>query len=443
MDDRPIMLGTLPDGRRLHLGDAAGQWPAGGGVLLIRGQAPATAGRTYFDEIISQSCRTSATHVIDLVEGDYSWMLEGMRTLSRSMGEACMKVGEIFGGMHEDRRGTTVIVNGAESLQADAHSYSSLLAEKLNHLIASPPQGGASLVLAGRDLDVSMLLVEGLNGAHRIQFSGCGQTNSTQYLLGDLQHAVIPGSTAIYEGPFGSPSTFFSPLVGSGGRSTEDAFLELPIGIEGASFSTAWAQNLVVRGGSRSDRSQLIAAMAKAAQESCVLTWVAASAPDSAPSANWRHHRETMSTGVVQGRELLRLVCDQVFPRMDACRELGTKDVRDLRIPADLARPIAIFVDDLDVLTKETADQPEVEESAKAVETLIGFLAQTASQTNVSLIVGTAADLQSQSADVGLLWTSAAQLQLAPYGSAPGSDEAPLYFAAPGLPAITLEVTRV
>lgn len=354
-----------------------------------------------------------------------------------------MKVGEIFGGMHEDPRGTTVIVNGAELLQANAHSYSSLLAEKLNHLIASPPQGGASLVLAGRNLDVSKLLVGGLNGAHRIQFSGCGQTNSTQYLLGGLQHAVIPAATAIYEGPFGSPSTFFSPLVGPDGRSAGDAFLELPIGIEGASFSTAWAQNLVVCGGSRSDRSQLIAAMAKAAQESGVLTWVAASAPDSAPSANWRHHRKTLSTGVVQARELLRLVCDQVFPRIDAGRELGTKDVRDLRIPADLARPIAIFVDDLDALTTGSADQPEVGESAKAVETLIGFLAQTASQTNVSLIVGTAADVLSQSAEIGLLWTSAAQLQLAPFASDEGSDEAPMYFAAPGLPGITLHATRV
>lgn len=444
MDDRPIMLGTLPDGRPLHLDDVAGYWPASGGLLLIRGDGPVTSGKTYLDEIISQFCRTSATHVIDLVGGEYDWMLEGMRTLSRSMGRACMSVGEIFGGMHEDPRGTTVIINGAESLQADAHEYSSLLADKLNHLLAFPPQGGASLVLAGRDLDVSKLLVKGTNGAHRIQFSGCGQTNSTQYLLGDLQDAVIPASTAIYEGPFGSPSTFFIPRLGPDGRSAGDAFLELPIGIEGASFSTKWAQNLVVCGGSRSDRSQLIAAMAKAAQESGVLTWVAASAPDSAPSANWRLHRETMSTGVVQARELLRLVCDQVFPRIDACRELGTKDVRDLRIPADLARPISIFVDDLDVLTKESAaDQPEVEESAKAVETLIGFLAQTAGQTNVSLIVGTAADVRSQSADVGLLWTSAAQLQLAPYSSDPGSDEAPLYFVAPGLPGITLNATRV
>lgn len=442
MNDRPLILGTLPDGSHLHLADAAGQWPAGGGVLLIRGQAPATTGRTYLDEIISQSCRTSATHVIDLVEVDYGWMLEGMRTLSRSMGQACMMVGEIFGGMHEDPRGTTVIVNGAEALHADAHEYSALLAEKLDWLMSRPPRGGASLVLAGRDLDVSKLLVGGLGGAHRIHFSG-GVKGKGKYLVGGLQGAVIPQGSAIYEGPFGSPSTFFSPLIGSGGRSTGNAFLELPIGIEGASFSTAWAQNLVVCGGSRSDRSRLVAAMAKAAQESGVLNWVAASAPNSALSANWRHHRETMSTGAVQGRELLRLVCDQVFPRMDACRELGTKDVRDLRIPADLARPIAIFVDDLDVLTKETADQPEVEKSAKAVETLIGFLAQTASQTNVSLIVGTAADVQSQSADVGLLWTSAAQLQLAPYGSDPGSDEAPLYFAAPGLPAITLDTTRV
>ncbi|KRE71687.1 hypothetical protein ASG77_11765 [Arthrobacter sp. Soil762] len=369
-------------------------------------------------------------------------MLEGMRTLSRSMGEACMKVGEIFGGMHEDPRGTTVIVNGAESLHADAHSYSSLLAEKLNHLIAFPPQGGASLVLAGRDLDVSKLLVGGLNGAYRIQLS-CGQTNSAQYLLGDLQDAVLPATTAIYEGPAGSASTFFSPLVGPDGRSAGDAFLELPIGIAGANFSTAWAQNLLVRGGSLSDRSELIAAMAMAAQESGVLTWVAASAPDSAPSANWRHHRETMSTGVVQARELLRLACDQVFPRIDACRRLGTNDVRDFRIPANLARPIAIFVDDLDGLTKGSADQPDFEESAMAVETLIGFLSKTAKQTNVSLIVGTADRRPTQSTDFDSLWNSAAQLQLASSISDPGSDEPPLYFAAPGLPGITLQAARV
>lgn len=443
MDDRPIMLGTLPYGRPLHLGDAAGRWPAGGGVLLIRGDGPVTRGNTYLDEIVSQFCRTSATHVIDLVEGDYSWMSEGMRTLSRSMGEACMKVGEIFGGMHEDPRGTTVIVNGAESLQADAHSYSSLLAEKLNRLIVSPPQGGASLVLAGRELDVSTLLVGGLNGAHRIQFGSCGQTNSAQYLLGDLQHAVIPAATAIYEGPFGSPSTFFSPLVGPDSRSAGDAFLELPIGIEGASFSTAWAQNLVVCGGSRSGRSQLIAAMAKAAQESGVLTWVAASAQDSAPSANWRHHRETMSTGVVQARELLRLVCDQVFPRVDECRRQGIKEIRDFRIPVDLARPIAIFIDDLDALTKVTTDQLQIAESAEAVKVLVDFLAKTANQTNVSLIVGTSSGDDNGSAGFESLWSRAARLQLPGSIADASSEQAPLYLAAPGLPAIPLETTRV
>jgi hypothetical protein len=443
MDNRPIMLGTLPDGRRLHLGDVAGRWPAGGGVLLIRGDGPVTRGNTYLDEIVSQFCRTRATHVIDLVGGDYGWMLEGMRTLSRSMGEACMKVGEIFGGMHEDTRGTTVIVNGAESLQAGAHSYSSLLAEKLNRLIDSPPQGGASLVLAGRDLDVSKLLVDGLNVAHRIQFSSCGQTNSAQYLLGDLQDAVIPAATAIYEGPVGSPSTFFSPLVGPDGSSAGDAFLELPIGIEGASFSTAWAQNLVVLGGSCSDRSQLIAAMAKAAQESSVLTWVAASATDSASSANWRHHRGTMSTGVVQARELLRLVCDQVFSRIDACRRLGTKDVRDFRISADLARPIAVFIDDLDALTKVTADQLQIAESAEAVKVLIDFLAKTANQTNVSLIIGTSSGDENGSAGFEFLWSSAARLQLPGSIADASSEQTPLYFAAPRLPAIPVETTRV
>lgn len=443
MNDRPVMLGTLPDGGRLHLCDAAERWPAGGGILLIRGQAPATTGRTYLDDIISQFCRTSATHVIDLVGGDYGWMLEGMRTLSRSMGEACMKVGEIFGGMHEDPRGTTVIVNGAELLQADAHSYSSLLAEKLDWLMSHPPQGGASLVLAGRDLDISKLLVGGLGDACRIQFGSRNQTDTTQYLLGDLKDAVIPDGTAIYEGPVGSPSTFFNPVLGPDGIVEGHAFLELPIGIEEVKFSTAWAQNLVVRGGSRPGRSELIAAMAMAAQESGVPTWVAASAPDSAFSTNWRHHREAMSTGVVQARELLRLVCDQVFPRLDACRRLGTKDVRDFRVPADLARPIAIFIDDLDALTKGSADKAVVEESAKAVETLTGFLAKTASQTNVSLVVGTAGRGIAPSADVGWLWNGAAQLQLASSTSDHGSDDTPMYFAAPGLPGVALQKARV
>lgn len=443
MNDRPILLGTLPDGSRLHLGDSAGGWPTGGIVLLIRGDGPAIRGKTYLDEIISQSCRTSATHVIDLVGGDYGWMLEGIRTLSGSMGEACMKVGEIFGGMHEDARGTTVIVNGAELLHADAHQYSTLLAEKLDQLIAHPPRGGASLVLAARNLDVDQLLVNGLKGAHRIQLGSSEGVTGGQYLLGDLQDDVIPEGTAIYEGPVGSPSTYFSPVVGPDGRSVGDGFLELPIGIEGANFSTLWAQNLVIHGGSPSDRSELIATMAMAAQESKVLTWVAASTPDSAASANWRHHRETMSTGVVQARELLRLVCDQVFPRIDACRRLGTTDVRDFRIPADLARPIAIFVDDLDALTKDSADQPEVEEAAKGVETLIGFLAKTANRTNVSLVVGTAGGGLAQSAGFSSLWKSAAQLQLAWSISDSGSDEAPLYFAAPGLPGVALHTARV
>jgi hypothetical protein len=53
MDDRPIMLGTLPDGRRLNLGDAAEGRSSSAGVLLIRGHSPATTGTTYLDEIIS------------------------------------------------------------------------------------------------------------------------------------------------------------------------------------------------------------------------------------------------------------------------------------------------------------------------------------------------------------------------------------------------------
>lgn len=442
MDARPIMLGTLPDGRRLHLGDAAGRWSAGGGVLLIRGVGPVTSGKTYLDEIISQSCRTSATHVIDLVGGEYGWMLEGMRTLSRSMGHACMSVGEIFGGMHEDPRGTTVIINGAESLQADAHEYSSLLAEKLNHLIASPPRGGASLVLAGRDLDTTRLLITGLDGAHRIQLGDRGQTSTTRYLLGDLQGAVVPAGTAVYEGPLGSPSTFFSPRVASDGSSAGNTFLELPIGSEGANFSTAWAQNLVVCGGSQADRSRVIAGMAQVAQESGVHTWVATAVPNSALSANWRHHRGRLSTGVVQARELLRLVCDRVFPRIDACRTLNITDVRDVRVPVDLALPLAIFIDDLDALTGDSTNPPEVVEAAKAVETLIDFLAKTASQTNVTLVVGSAAALAAISAH-GSLWNSAAQLQLAPSAPVPSSDEAPLYFPAPGLPAVTLEKAEV
>lgn len=298
-------------------------------------------------------------------------------------------------------------------------------------------------MLAGRDLDVSKILVGGLNGAHRIQFSSCGQTNSAQYLLGDLRDAVIPAATAIYEGPAGSPSTFFSPLVRPDGSSAGAEFLEMPIGIEGARFSTAWAQNLVVLGGSCSYRSRVIAKMAMAAQESGALVLVAASATDSALSANWRHHRGSMSTGVVQARELLRLVCDRVFPRIDACRRLGTKDVRDSRSSADLARPIAVFIEDLDALTKGSADKPEVEESAKAVETLIGFLAKTAKQTNVSLVVGAAGGGLAPSADLGWLWNSAAQLQLASSNSDDSSDEAPLYIAAPGLPGVALKTPRV
>lgn len=443
MIDRPIKLGTLPDGSPLHLGGPAAGWPNGDGVLLIRGDGPATTGKTYLDEVISQFCRTSATHVIDLVGGDYGWMLEGMRTLSRSMGEACMKVGEIFGGMHEDPRGTTVIVNGAEFLHAEAHQYSSLLAEKLDRLMSRPPEGGASLVLAGRDLDISKLLVGGLGDSYRIQFGSRDQTNTAQFLLGDLKDAVIPEGTAIYEGPVGSPSTFFNPVLGPDGIVEGHGFLELPIGIEEAKFSTAWAQNLVVRGGSRSGRSELIAAMAMAAQESGVRTWVAASAPDSAFSTNWRHHREAMATGVVQTRELLRLVCDRVFPRIDACRRLGTKDVRDFRISADLARPIAVFIDELDALTKGSANNPEADESAKAVETLIGFLAKTASHTNVSLVVGAAGGGLAPSTDLGWVWNSAAQLQLGPSISGHSSVEAPLYFAAPGLPGVALPTARV
>lgn len=440
MNDRPVMLGTLPDGRRLHLGDAAGHWPVGGGILLIRGHGPATRGMTYLDEIISQFCRTSATHVVDLVEGDYGWMLEGMRTLSRSMGEACMKVGEIFGGMHEDPRGTTVIVNGAELLQAGTHQYSSLLAEKLNQLIASPPPGGVSLVLAGPDLDVSKLLVGGLNGAYRIQLGNGGRVNDAQYLSGDLRAAVIPAGTAIYEGPLGSPSAFFCPLEGPDCRTVGNGFLELPIGTEGANFSTAWAPNLVVNGGSASARSRVVAEMAMAARESGALTWVATSAPDSASSANWRHHRGTMSTGVVQARELLRLICDRVFPRIDACRSLGATDVRDLRISADLARPIAIFIDDLDALTQESTGTPTNVAAAEAVETLIGFLARTANQTNVSMIVGGEIGGSSMSAGIESLWSSAARLQLAPSSTDVSSDEAPLYCAAPGLPAVPVEL---
>jgi hypothetical protein len=442
MDDRPIMLGTMPDGRRLNLGDTAGRWPSSGGVLLIRGHSPALMGTTYLDEIISQSCRTSATHVIDLIEGDYSWMLEGMRTLSRSMGKACMAVGEIFGGMHEDPRGTTVIVNGAESLQADAHEYSSLLAEKLNRLITSPPRGGASLVLAGRDLDVSKLLVGGLNGAHRIQFGSFEGVQGAQYLQGDLSDAVIPARAAIYEGPFGSPSTFFSPVVGPDGRSVGDAFLQLPIGMGGANFSTTWAPNLVISGGSCSTRSRLIAEMAMAAQESGVLTWVATSAPDSAPSANWRHHMGSMSTGAVQTRELLRLVCDRVFPRMDECRRTGATDVRDVRISADLTRPIAVFVDNLDGLTQDSVSSPQIAGAAEGVETLIGFLAKTGNQTNVSLIVGSEIEEPAESAGLESLWNSAARLQLAA-STDPDSDEQTLYFAAPGLPGVALETADV
>jgi hypothetical protein len=145
---------------------------------------------------------------------------------------------------------------------------------------------------------------------------------------------------------------------------------------------------------------------------------------------------------VVQARELLRLVCDRVFPRIDACRTLNITDVRDVRVPVDLALPLAIFIDDLDALTGDSTNPPEVVEAAKAVETLIDFLAKTASQTNVTLVVGSAAALAAISAH-GSLWNSAAQLQLAPSAPVPSSDEAPLYFPAPGLPAVTLEKAEV
>jgi hypothetical protein len=396
-------------------------------------------GMTYLDEIISQFCRTSATHVIDLVEGDYSWMLEGMRSLSRSMGEACMKVGEVRAGLHEDPRGTTVVVNGAEFLCADAQEYSSVLAGKLNELVASQAGGGVSLVLAGRDFDVSKLLVADLDGAHRIQFASCDQPDSAHYLLGDLHGAVVPAGAAIYEGPRGAQSVFFNPVVGPNGGSAGLGFLDVPIGIGGASFSTVWAQNLVICGGSLSGRSRLVAAMATAAQEAGALTWVAASTPDSAFSAHWRNHRGTMSTGIVQARELLQLVCDRVFPRIDACRRVRATDVRDSRIPADLARPIAIFVDDIAALTKKSAKHSEVGEAAEAVETLVSFLAQTARRTNVTLVVGVSGRGPEEAACSDTLWDGAAQLRLAPPPQADLPDEAPLYFAAPGLPAVTLD----
>jgi hypothetical protein len=204
MDDRRIILGTLPDGRTLHLGDSGGTWPASGGILLIRGSASAGRERTYLDDIIKQFCLTSGTHVIDLVGGNYSWMLEGMRTLSRSMGEGCMKIGEVLVGLHDDPRGTTVIVNGAESLCADAHQYSSLLAGKLGALMASQPRGGLALVLAGRDLDVSKLLVTGLDGAHRIQLGQYDQATAAGYLRGVATDVVVPGGLAVYEEPFRS-----------------------------------------------------------------------------------------------------------------------------------------------------------------------------------------------------------------------------------------------
>ena len=212
MVDRRISLGTLPDGRRLHLGGSGGSWPVSGGKLFIRGDPSEGGERTYLDDIIKQFCRTSGTHVIDLVGGDYSWMLKGMTTLSRSMGEACMKISEALGGMHDDPRGTTVIVNGAESLCADAHDYSSLLAGKLDELMASRLRGGASLVLAGRELEVSKLLVNDLDGAHRIQLGKYDQATVAGYLLGVATDVVVPDGLAVYEEPFGSSSVFFNPL---------------------------------------------------------------------------------------------------------------------------------------------------------------------------------------------------------------------------------------
>jgi hypothetical protein len=72
------------------------------------------------------------------------------------------------------------------------------------------------------------------------------------------------------------------------------------------------------------------------------------------------------------------------------------------------------------------------------VETLIGFLAKTGNQSNVSLIVGSEIEEPAESAGLESLWNSAARLQLAA-STDPDSDEQTLYFAAPGLPGVALE----
>jgi hypothetical protein len=125
---------------------------------------------------------------------------------------------------------------------------------------------------------------------------------------------------------------------------------------------------------------------------------------------------------------------------MDECRRTGTTDVRDVRISADLTRPIAVFVDNLDGLTQDSS--PQIAGAAEGVKTLIGFLAKTGNQSNVSLIVGSEIEEPAESAGLESLWNSAARLQLAA-STDPDSDEQTLYFAAPGLPGVALETADV
>lgn len=453
MDERRIVLGALPDGRRVYLGGSGGSWPASGAMLLISGDATGGGGRTYLDGIIKQLCLTSGTHVIDLVGGDYSWMLEGLRTLSRSMGEGCMKIGEVGVGMHDDPRGTTVIVNGAELLYADAHEYSSLLAGKLDALMASQLRGGVSLVLAGRDVEVSRLLVNGFDGAHRIQLGRYDHEQAPEYLRGVAADVVVPSGLAAYEEPFGSSSVLFNPLpVSDDDPPGRDDVIELPIGTTGAVFSTASARNLMVHGGTCQERQSLVASMARTARKSGHDCWAATAAADSPASADWRHHRQGMATGAVQALELLRHISHELLPRIDACRAMGIDDYRNPGLPSALRRPVVLFIDDLDGLTRwEENEDVTLSDARAAIKTLVGFLAQTAGLTGLTLVVGSESGGTRPAAGDGQLQAHSAQLLLAPstpemreaifgHDLPPGTtpSDSVIYRATPGTPAVAL-----
>lgn len=362
-----------------------------------------------------------------------------------------MKVGEVLGGMHEDPNGTTVVVNGAELLCAEAHQYSGLLADNLNALMASRPQGGVSLVLAGRDLEVSKLLLTGLDRAHHIQLSRHGQAASAEFLPGTSQDD-IPAGLARFEGPLGSPPVVFSPLR-SDAEAIGDELLELPIGTEGAIFSTVWSQNLLVHGGTLRERQNLVASMARSAREAGLDAWVATAGADSPASADWRQHRDGMATGVVQTREMLRHISHELFPRIDACRALGVDNYQSPRLPSHLRRPVLLFIDDFEGLTlRAEEEEPALYSSRQATRTLIGFLAQTARLTGLTMVIGSKSTGTVQQSEYADLHSQAARLLLGPASSEMrkktfGSDvplnepaaRVALYRATPGIPAVALQ----